>query len=125
MDGRRQGILASFCWVSWMATFVVLPIEPAGAESRPPTSCRSEPGGTGKVRAITDGRSFTLNDGREIRLAGIEAPLPPGPGEAGTRGAKAGLAASAAMESITAAKNVELRQNDMPADPISRTTAFV
>src|SRR6478672_13831499 len=91
MDGRRQGILASFCWVSWMATIVVLPTEPAGAESRPSTSCRSEPGGTGKVRAITDGRSFTLDDGREIRLAGIEAPLLPGPGEAGTR-AKAGLA---------------------------------
>src|SRR6478735_2897323 len=90
MDGRRQGILASFCWVSWMAAIVVLPPEPAGAESRPSTSCRSEPGGTGKVRAITDGRSFTLDDGREIRLAGIEAPLLPGPGEAGTR-AKPGL----------------------------------
>src|SRR3954466_12824846 len=125
MDGRRQGILASFCWVSWMAAIVVLPTEPAGAESRPSSSCRSEPGGTGKVRAITDGRSFTLNDGREIRLAGIEAPRPPGPGEAGTRGAKAGLAARAALESIIAGQNVELRQNDMPADRYGRTTAFV
>ena len=124
MDGRRQGILASFCWVSWMAAIVVLPTEPAGAESRPSTSCRSEPGGTGKVRAITDGRSFTLDDGREIRLAGIEAPLLPGPGEAGTR-AKAGLAARAALESIIAGQNVDLRQNDMPADRYGRTTAFV
>jgi endonuclease YncB( thermonuclease family) len=124
MDGRRQGILASFCWVSWMAAIVVLPAEPAGAESRPSTSCRSEPGGIGKVRAITDGRSFTLDDGREIRLAGIEAPLLPGPGEAGTR-AKAGLAARAALESIIAGQNVELRQNDMPADRYGRTTAFV
>ena len=124
MDGRRQGILASFCWVSWMAAIVVLPTEPAGAESRPSTSCRSEPGGTGKVRAITDGRSFTLDDGREIRLAGIEAPLLPGPGEAGTR-AKAGLAARATLESIIAGQNVELRQNDMPADRYGRTTAFV
>jgi endonuclease YncB( thermonuclease family) len=124
MDGRRQGILASFCWVSWMAAIVVLPTEPAGAESRPSTSCRSEPGGTGKVRAITDGRSFTLDDGREIRLAGIEAPLLPRPGEAGTR-AKAGLAARAALESIIAGQNVELRQNDMPADRYGRTTAFV
>ena len=124
MDGRRQGILASFCWVSWMAAVVVLPGEPAGAESRPSTSCRSEPGGTGKVRAITDGRSFTLDDGREVRLAGIEVPLLPGPGEAGTR-AKAGLAARAALESIVAGQNVELRQNDMPADRYGRTTAFV
>src|SRR6478609_3738682 len=124
MDGRRQGILASFCWVSWMAAFIALPTEPAGAESRPSTSCRSESGGTGKVRAITDGRSFTLDDGREIRLAGIEAPLLPGPGEAGTR-AKAGLAARAALESIIAGQNVDLRQNDMPADRYGRTTAFV
>jgi len=107
-----------------MAAIVVLPPEPAGAESRPSTSCRSEPGGTGKVRAITDGRSFTLDDGREIRLAGIEAPLLPGPGEAGTR-AKAGLAARAALESIIAGQNVDLRQNDMPADRYGRTTAFV
>jgi endonuclease YncB( thermonuclease family) len=124
MDGRRQGILASFCWVSWMAAFIALPTEPAGAESRPSTSCRSESGGTGKVRAITDGRSFTLDDGREIRLAGIEAPLLPGPGEAGTR-AKAGLAARATLESIIAGQNVELRQNGMPADRYGRTTAFV
>ena len=124
MDGRRQGILASFCWVSWMAAIVVLPTEPAGAESRPSTSCRSEPAGTGKVRAIIDGRSFTLDDGREIRLAGIEAPLLPGPGEAGTR-AKAGLAARATLESIIAGQNVELRQNGMPADRYGRTTAFV
>ena len=124
MHGRRQGILASFCWVSWMSAIVVLPAEPTGAEGRPPTSCRSEPGGTGKVRAITDGRSFTLDDGREIRLAGIEAPLLPRPGEAGTR-AKAGLAARAALESIIAGQNVELRQNDMPADRYGRTTAFV
>ncbi len=107
-----------------MAAVVVLPTEPAGAESRPSTSCRSEPGGTGKVRAITDGRSFTLADGREVRLAGIEVPLLPGPGEAGT-GAKAGLAARAALESIIAGRNVELRQNDMPADRYGRTTAFV
>ncbi len=124
MDGRRQGILASFCWVSWMAAIVVLPTEPAGAESRPSTSCRSEPGGTGKVRAITDGRSFTLDDGREIRLAGIEAPLLPGPGEAGTQ-ANAGSAARAVLESIIAGQNVELRQNGMPADRYGRTAAFV
>jgi endonuclease YncB( thermonuclease family) len=124
MDGRRQGMLASFCWISWMAAVVALPTEPAGAEGRPSTSCRSEPGGTGKVRAITDGRSFTLDDGREIRLAGIEAPFLPGPGEAGSR-ANAALAARAALESIIAGQNVELRQNGMPADRYGRTAAFV
>ena len=64
-----------------MAGVILLPTERAHAESRPTTSCRFEPAGTGKVRAVSDGRSFTLEDGREIRLAGIEVPLPPGPGD--------------------------------------------
>ena len=106
-----------------MAGVILLPTERAGAESRPSTSCRFEPAGTGKVRAITDGRSFTLEDGREIRLAGIEVPLLPGPGNLGT-GAKAGLAARAALESIIAGQNVELRQNDV-ADRYGRMPALV
>ena len=106
-----------------MAGVILLPTERAGAESRPSTSCRFEPAGTGKVRAITDGRSFTLEDGREIRLAGIEVPLLPGPGDLGT-GAKAGLAARAALESIIAGQNVELRQKDV-ADPYGRMPALV
>ena len=106
-----------------MAGAILLPTERAGAESRPSTSCRFEPAGTGKVRAITDGRSFTLEDGREIRLAGIEVPLLPGPGDLGA-GAKAGLAARAALESIIAGQNVELRQNDV-ADRYGRMPALV
>jgi endonuclease YncB( thermonuclease family) len=105
-----------------MAGVILLPTERAGAESRPSTSCRFEPAGTGKVRAITDGRSFTLEDGREIRLAGIEVPLLPGPGDLGT-GAKAGLAARAALESIIAGQNVELRQKDV-ADRYGRMPAL-
>ena len=82
------------------------------------------PAGSGKVRAIADGRSFTLEDGREIRLAAIEIPHLPGPGETGTR-ATAGLAARAALESIVAGQNVELRQNDMAIDRYGRMSALV
>ena len=34
--------------------------------------CAFEPQGEGRVAAVVDGRSFRLDDGREIRLAGIE-----------------------------------------------------
>src|SRR3984893_12457877 len=34
--------------------------------------CAFEPQGEGRVAAIIDARSFRLEDGREIRLAGIE-----------------------------------------------------
>ena len=39
-------------------------------------ACRLDPLGSGTVRAVTDGRTFLLDDGREVRLAGIEVPLP-------------------------------------------------
>ena len=106
-----------------MAGVILLPTKRADAESRPTTSCRFEPAGTGKVRAVSDGRSFTLEDGREIRLAGVEVPLPPGPGDLGT-GAKAALAARAALELIIAGEDVELRQNDV-ADRYGRMPALV
>jgi endonuclease YncB( thermonuclease family) len=39
-------------------------------------ACRLDPLGSGHVRAVTDGRTFLLDDGREVRLAGIEVPFP-------------------------------------------------
>ena len=35
-------------------------------------ACWFEPQGEGRVAAVIDARSFRLQDGREIRLAGIE-----------------------------------------------------
>ena len=48
----------------------VAAVAPARAE--PP--CKGTPAGTTTVAAVHDGRTLTLADGREIRLAGIEAP---------------------------------------------------
>jgi endonuclease YncB( thermonuclease family) len=36
--------------------------------------CRPEPAGPAAVRSVADGRTLTLQDGREVRLAGIEIP---------------------------------------------------
>jgi len=84
-----------------MAGAVVLPTAAARTHGGALSACRFEVAGTGNVRAIIDGRSFTLEDGREIRLAGIEVPLPPASGESGPR-AEAALAARAALESMLA-----------------------
>ena len=62
-----------------MAGAVVLPTAAARTQGRPLTACQFEVSGTGQVRTIIDGRSFILEDGREIRLAGIEVPLAPAP----------------------------------------------
>src|SRR5215831_18549792 len=116
--------LARFCWISCMAGAVVLPTVAAGAQGRPLTACRFELSGTGSVRAIIDGRSFILEDGREIRVAGIEVPLAPASGESGPRAAAA-LAARAALESMLASQSVELRQNGAVADRYGRALAMV
>jgi len=102
-----------------MAGAVVLPTAAARTQGRPLSACRFEVAGTGNVRAIIDGRSFTLEDGREIRLAGIEVPLPPASGESGPR-AEAALAARAALASMLATQRVELRQNGAGADRYGR-----
>jgi endonuclease YncB( thermonuclease family) len=52
----------------------------ASAEGRPPATCRHDALGTGIVASVVDGRTLTLVDGREVRLAGIETPS----GEAGS-----------------------------------------
>lgn len=44
-----------------------------------PASCTLAPFGSGTVKAIVDGRTFVLADGREVRLDGIEIPQPPAP----------------------------------------------
>lgn len=49
---------------------IVATVLPARAE--PP--CKGTPSGSSAVTAVRDGRTFALADGREIRLAGIEAP---------------------------------------------------
>jgi endonuclease YncB( thermonuclease family) len=107
-----------------MAGAVVLPTAAARTQGRPLSACRFEAAGTGTVRAITDGRSFILEDGREIRLAGIEVPLPPAAGESGPR-AEAAVAARAALESMLASQSVELRQNGAGADRYGRARAMV
>ncbi|HEY7243892.1 MAG TPA: thermonuclease family protein [Xanthobacteraceae bacterium] len=89
--------------------------------SAPPT-CHLDVLGSASVRAVVDGRSFLLEDGREIRLAGIEVPLPPLPGETGAR-AEAGASARAALQQMLAGQAVELRHELPAADRYGRILA--
>jgi endonuclease YncB( thermonuclease family) len=102
---------------------IMLPAALARAESGAVTACRFEPAGVAKVRAISDGRSLILEDGREIRLAGIEVPLLPPAGESGPD-AEAALAVRAALAAMVMDQTLELRQNGAPADRYGRTLAL-
>ncbi|WP_018316473.1 thermonuclease family protein [Bradyrhizobium sp. WSM2793] len=73
------------------------------------TPCQFESQGEGRVAAIVDARSVRLDDGREIRLAGIET----------TATTKQALA------SLLASRDVTLRGNDDTPDRYGRQGALV
>jgi len=89
---------------------VVAPAAPALA-----ATCFFEPQGEGRVTAVTDVRGFRLEDGREIRLAGIEPAW----------SATTGKDRTAALAAIIAGRDVTLRGQDDAPDRYGRQVAFV
>ena len=71
--------------------------------------CRFEPQGEGRVSSVIDNRTFRLEDGREIRLAGIQTVS----------------TGAAALAALIAGRDVSLRgETDVP-DRWGRQSAFV
>jgi len=75
--------------------------------------CMFEPQGEGRVAAVIDARTLRLEDGREIRLAGIEP----------ARSEKSDD--TSALSAIVAGRDVSLRGADDTPDRYGRQTAFV
>ena len=84
----------------------------AGVQARA-AGCRFESQGEGRVRAVIDARSFLLEDGREIRLAGIE-PV-----------AMEKAKGAAALSAIITGRDVTLHGTDDAPDRYGRQPAFV
>ena len=76
--------------------------------------CSFEPQGEGRVAAIIDARTFRLQDGREVTLAGIEPVV--------TDKAKANR--TSALAAIVAGREVTLRGEDDAPDRYGRQPAF-
>jgi len=83
---------------------LVAAIDPAAA-----AGCNFELQGEGRVSAVIDNRSFRLEDGREVRLAGL-APVPAG---------------TTALAALIADRDVKLRGQDDAPDRWGRQPAFV
>jgi endonuclease YncB( thermonuclease family) len=77
--------------------------------------CAYEPQGEGRVAAIMDARSFRLEDGREVILAGIEP----------AASDKTADSRAPALAAILAGRDVELRGSDDTPDRYGRQPAFV
>jgi len=112
----------------WILIFAAIGFAAATVRAEPSpdiaTACNLETLGTGTVRRIVDGRTFHLDDGQQIRLAAIEVPSMPLPGETGSP-AKAGLAAKVALETLLNGKNVTLKTLGPNADRYGRIVAYV
>lgn len=76
--------------------------------------CNFEPQGEGRVAAVIDARSFRLQDGREVRLAGIEPVATDKPANR-----------TAALSAIVVGREVTLRGQDDAPDRYGRQSAFV
>jgi len=75
----------------------------------------------GNVGKILDGRTFALEDGREVRLAAIEVAPLAGPQD---RAGPAGRAAAAALGALAAGDQVVLRRAESGSDRYGRLLAF-
>ena len=82
----------------------------AGGVAAQEAACTFEDAGAGTVRAVLDGRSFVLTDGREVLLAGIETPGAP--------------ANKAALEKILGERYVTLKKLSESKDRYGRLPAF-
>jgi endonuclease YncB( thermonuclease family) len=87
----------------------------AGVGPANATGCSFAPQGEGRVVEVIDARSFRLQDGREIRLAGIE------PAATGAPTANRG----AALAALISGHEVTLQGEDDSPDRYGRQPAFV
>lgn len=88
------------------------------------TSCVGEVIASGIARTVVDGRTFVLEDGREVRLAAIEVPQQQ-PGEGPPEPAAAGRAAKAALERLVLGQQVLLQRLGPTPDRYGRLTGHV
>jgi endonuclease YncB( thermonuclease family) len=110
-EGIAGGVmtgLALRCRASVAACLALVAFGPAHA-----AGCMFTRQGEGRVAAVIDARSFRLDDGREIRLAGIEP--------ANTDKAKG----AAALMAVIGGHDVTLHGDDDTPDRYGRQTAFV
>ena len=92
-----------------------------GAARTAEAPCPLEPIGSGSVVSVVDGRSFLLDDGREVRLAGLQIPAP---ARAGDKDDSVGRAAKAALESLLAGQVVTLKAPKPASDRYGRIVAY-
>jgi endonuclease YncB( thermonuclease family) len=113
MVGRRRGVfLAAALAVKFAA---LIGCSGAMAQEQPAPACGGDVIIHGLARHAIDGRTFTLDDGREVRLAAVEVPPPEG---------GPGAAAKAALDALIGGDDIVLRRADIETDRYGRLVAY-
>ena len=112
MDGGRGSLQRR------IALAVVAVLLAANAQAGEQPRCRPAAIGAASVRAVVDGRTVSLQDGREVRLAGIEVPHR-GHGDAAARAGKT------ALEALLAGRDISLLRLGPERDRYGRLSALV
>ena len=116
LDVLQAAIVAAMCGCS--AAFA----QDNGATTAP--VCGDAAITDGTVNRIGDGRTLTLDDGREVRLAAIDVPPPPAPQDAGTNADRWGAAEKEALDALAGGDRVLLRGAQADADRYGRIVAY-
>jgi endonuclease YncB( thermonuclease family) len=106
--------LAQRCRASILLCSLALVVAAAGPASA--AGCAFEAQGEGRVAGVIDARTFRLDDGREVRLAGIEPVTSDKPEQADR---------SSALAAIVSGHEVTLAGEDDAPDRYGRQPAFV
>ena len=96
-------------------------------EPQPAVSCGGAEIARGTVGRVIDGRTFVLDDGREVRLAAVEVPplaLPTQTGATPGGAALGGVAAKEALEALAGGDEVVLRRAETLVDRYGRVVAY-
>jgi endonuclease YncB( thermonuclease family) len=93
----------------------ILIFGPAAATPALAAGCSFEPQGEGRVAAVIDARTFRLQDGREVRLAGIEP----------VAAEKENANPTSTLAAMVMGHDVTLRGEDDTPDRYGRQPAFV
>lgn len=93
------------------------------AHAQTPRECGGRSEAPAEAARVIDGRSFLLADGREVRLAAIEAPLAV-PGDEDKARVQAALAAKTALETLLLHREVQLFALSSGPDRYGRLVAY-
>jgi endonuclease YncB( thermonuclease family) len=117
MIGRRVAVLAAALAAQYAVLCADAGAQEPGAQA---AVCGGEVLARGTAKQITDGRTFLLDDGREVRLAGIEVPALSQQADA----ASDGVAARDALAALLAGAEVVLKRAEIQTDRYGRLVAY-